>query len=175
MSLPKLTAALAFAVLAPACAMDADPSTRSTDDELEVALQQPDFTAARFLDHLQVCDRAAGAEVNCHAHVLVGRAGLFATVAPSGYGPSDLRSAYSITGNGSASTTIAIVDAYGYPNAEADLGVYRAQYGLSACTTANGCFKKVNQNGQSSPLPAVDPGWATEISLDLDAVSAACP
>src|SRR5206468_5841979 len=60
---------------------------------------------------------------------------------PSGYGPSDLRSAYNITSSGT--TTIAIVDAYGYSNAEADLGTYRAQYGLPACTTANGCFRKV--------------------------------
>src|SRR5262249_52534594 len=61
------------------------------------------------------------------------------------------------------------------PNAEADLGVYRSQFGLSACTTANGCFRKVNQNGQASPLPATDTGWAQEESLDIDMVSATCP
>ena len=42
---------------------------------------------------------------------------------------------------------MAIVDAFDDPNAESDLAVYRSQYGLSACTTANGCFKKVNQTG----------------------------
>ena len=41
--------------------------------------------------------------------------------------------------------TIAIVDAYDDPNAEADLAVYRSQYGLPPCTTANGCFRKVDQ------------------------------
>jgi subtilase family serine protease len=46
---------------------------------------------------------------------------------------------------------------------------------LPACTTANGCFRKVNQYGGASPLPAPDFGWAEEISLDLDTVSATCP
>jgi subtilase family serine protease len=69
---------------------------------------------------------------------------------------------------------VAIVDAYNDPSAESDLAVYRSQYGLPACSTANGCFRKVNQSGGSS-LPKTDAGWATEISLDLDMVSAACP
>ena len=51
---------------------------------------------------------------------------------------------------------------------------YRSQYGLPACTTANGCFKKVNQTGGTT-LPTADSGWAEEESLDLDMVSAVCP
>jgi subtilase family serine protease len=94
--------------------------------------------------------------------------------APSGYGPSDIQSAHSLPA-AAGSPTVAIVDAYDDPNAESDLAVYRSQFGLSACTTANGCFRKVNQNGQSSPLPQGNTGWAGAISLDLDAVSAACP
>lgn len=94
---------------------------------------------------------------------------------PSGYGPTDLRSAYALTGSGSASQTVAIVDAQDDPNAESDLSTYRSTYGLPACTTANGCFKKVNQSGATSPLPSADSGWAGEISLDLDMVSAICP
>ena len=66
------------------------------------------------------------------------------------------------------------MDAYDDPNAEADLGVYRSQFGLPACTTANGCFKKVSQTG-STKYPRANAGWAVEISLDLDMVSAACP
>jgi subtilase family serine protease len=54
------------------------------------------------------------------------------------------------------------------------MGVYRAQFGLPACTTANGCFKKVNQNGGTS-YPHKNSGWAGEISLDLDMVSAIAP
>ncbi|MEU1270790.1 S53 family peptidase [Streptomyces sp. NPDC005799] len=97
---------------------------------------------------------------------------------PSGYGPSNLQSAYGLTSaaasNGSGET-IAIVDAYNDPNAESDLATYRSYYGLSACTTANGCFKKVSQTGSTTSLPASDSGWAEEISLDLDMASAICP
>ncbi|MBO0839949.1 MAG: putative Ig domain-containing protein [Sciscionella sp.] len=95
---------------------------------------------------------------------------------PSGYGPSDLQSAYTLPSSSAGSgETVAVVDAYDDPNAESDLSAYRSQYGLPACTTSNGCFKKVNQNGQSSPLPSGDTGWAGEESLDLDMVSAVCP
>jgi subtilase family serine protease len=52
--------------------------------------------------------------------------------------------------------------------------VYRSQFGLPACTTANGCFRKVNQNGGTT-YPRKNGGWAQEISLDLDMVSAICP
>ncbi|MFC1442380.1 carboxypeptidase regulatory-like domain-containing protein [Streptacidiphilus sp. N1-10] len=93
---------------------------------------------------------------------------------PAGYGPSDLLSAYALPANGGAGATVAIVDAYDDPNAEADLAVYRTQYGLPACTTANGCFKKVDQTGGTG-YPAANSGWAGEISLDLDMVSAVAP
>jgi subtilase family serine protease len=94
---------------------------------------------------------------------------------PAGYGPADLRSAYNVTGTGSQATVIAIVDAKGYAKAEADLAVYRAQYGLPACTTANGCFAKYNQRGVQGGYPADDAGWSDETALDLDMVSAMCP
>jgi subtilase family serine protease len=93
---------------------------------------------------------------------------------PTGYGPADLRGAYNLTAPGSAGQTIAIVDAQDDPTAEADLATYRANYGLPACTTANGCFRKVDQRGGTA-YPAVDAGWALEISLDLDMASAICP
>ena len=97
------------------------------------------------------------------------------TTAPVGLGPADIQSAYRLAGKSSGGATVAIVDAYHDPKAEADLAVYRAHYGLPACTTANGCFRQVNQNGTASPLPTTDYGWALEISLDLDMVSATCP
>lgn len=71
---------------------------------------------------------------------------LAVSAAPSGFGPADLRAAYDITGSGSSATTIAIVDACHYKTAEADLGVYRSQFGLPPCTKANGCFKQVDRN-----------------------------
>ncbi|GAA1991166.1 peptidase S8 [Catenulispora subtropica] len=93
----------------------------------------------------------------------------------SGLRPADLIAAYKLSGTDGAGRTVAIVDAFDDPKAEADLGAYRSAYGLPACTTANGCFKKVNQSGQASPLPSADYGWAEEESLDLDMVSAICP
>ena len=95
--------------------------------------------------------------------------------APSGLAPADLQDAYKLPSSTAGSgQTVAIVDAYDAPTAEADLGTYRSQFGLPACTTANGCFKKVDQNGGTS-YPATDGGWAQEISLDIDMVSATCP
>ncbi|MGC9666717.1 carboxypeptidase regulatory-like domain-containing protein [Planosporangium sp. 12N6] len=105
-----------------------------------------------------------------------GGTGIRPQVTPGGYGPADLRSAYALpSAPAGAGRTVAIVDAFDNPNVEADLAVYRAQYGLPACTTANGCFRKVNQNGQVAPLPAPEAGWAGEISLDVQMVSAICP
>ena len=92
-----------------------------------------------------------------------------------GLGPSDLKSAYKLDTTLGAGKTIAIVDAQDDPNAEKDLATYRSNFGLPACTTANGCFKKVNQSGAASPLPTADSGWAGEIALDLDMASAVCP
>jgi hypothetical protein len=96
-------------------------------------------------------------------------------VSHGGYTPCDLQSAYSLpSATAGSGQTVAIVDAFDDPNAESDLGVYRSNNGLSACTTANGCFKKVDQNGGTN-YPAGNVGWAQEISLDVDMVSAICP
>ncbi|MEV5966933.1 putative Ig domain-containing protein [Kribbella sp. NPDC051952] len=95
---------------------------------------------------------------------------------PAGYGPTDLKSAYKLpSATAGQGQRVYIVDAYDDPTAEADLAVYRKQFGLPACTTDNGCFQKLNQDGLPSPLPAPSRSWAGEISLDLDMVSAACP
>ncbi len=100
---------------------------------------------------------------------------------PAGYGPGQLWSAYDLAAAAAedgAGQTVALIDAYDYPSAEADLAVYRSQYGLPACTTANQCFTKVNQNGATSPLPEPAPpdnDWTLEEALDMDMVSAICP
>jgi PKD repeat protein len=92
--------------------------------------------------------------------------------------PAYLQQAYDLSylsQNAGHGDTVAVVDAYDDPSAESDLATYRSTYGLPACTTANGCFRKVNQSGAASPLPTADSGWDQEITLDLDAVSAICP
>lgn len=94
---------------------------------------------------------------------------------PQGLGAASLQSAYDLPVTQGTGQLIAIVDAFDDPAAEADLNIYRAQYGLSACTTANGCFRKLNQDGVAGGYPAADAGWIVEESLDLDMVSAACP
>ncbi|SDJ04845.1 hypothetical protein SAMN05444157_1461 [Frankineae bacterium MT45] len=94
---------------------------------------------------------------------------------PYGFGPSSLIAAYGLDASRGSGETVAIVDAYNNPNAESDLAIYRSTYGLPSCTTANGCFRKVNQSGATSPLPATNSGWAGEIALDVDMVSAICP
>jgi subtilase family serine protease len=133
---------------------------------------------ARRFAHARVCPTAAVGEARCHAYIRVDDAAQpLATSGPSGYGPADLRAAYglgSASSGGGVGQTIAIVDAYDDPNAESDLAVYRSQFGLSACTTANGCFRKVDQSG-GKHYPRANAGWAEEISLDLDMASAICP
>jgi len=123
------------------------------------------------------CATASGPDVRCFAEYRAahGMRAATATVTPPGLSPADIASAYALSGDGGAGRTVAIVDAYDDPNAESDLATYRATYGLPPCTTANGCFHKLNQAGAAGPYPDPDPGWSVEISLDLDAVSAACP
>ena len=122
-----------------------------------------------------VCAVAPAGYAACQAVVRLNSSGKVGpNSTPSGYGPSDLQSAYGLAGGNANGRTVAIVDAYNDPTAEADLGVYRSKYGLPACTTANGCFSKVSQTG-TNRYPRNNGGWAQEISLDLDMVSAACP
>ncbi|HEY8719064.1 S53 family peptidase [Pengzhenrongella sp.] len=124
----------------------------------------------------QAAARRAGSPVNT-----AGRAVRSAGVSPhavaaptTGYGPADIKSIYGLNTALGAGRTVAIVDAYDNPNAEKDLATFRSAYKLPACTTANGCFRKVNQRGGGTP-PEPDAGWGVEIALDVQAVSAACP
>ncbi len=74
-----------------------------------------------------------------------------------GLRPQDLRSAY-FPGEApdapvSEPQTIALVDAYNNPNAEAGLQVYDQELQLPECTSANGCFGQVNQSGETGKPP----------------------
>jgi hypothetical protein len=141
----------------------------------------PDATAASFV---RVCSDPAPGDFGCFAlrrttgviaNMPVGMSPAAAAAAVSGFGPADIDDAYKLPTSNGAGRLVAIVDAQDDPNAASDLNTYRAQFGLPACTTANGCFRKINQNGATSPLPSPDTGWAGEIMLDLEMVSATCP
>jgi subtilase family serine protease len=152
-----------FVLAAPAC---------ETGDEETITMTADEISQAR---HLRVCTSATD-EARCHARVIVDPEGKpVPNATPAGLGPAQLRDAYKITSGGSSSTVIAIVDAFGYPNAESDLATYRSTFGLSPCTTANGCFRKVNQAGVQGNYPRTDTGWSQESALDLDMASAICP
>ncbi|GCE45825.1 hypothetical protein EI42_02754 [Thermosporothrix hazakensis] len=123
----------------------------------------------------KVCGEVAPRYAHCMALRLEGGDIQTLAAGPQGLNPADLQSAYKLpSSTAGAGKTVAIVDAYDDPNAEQDLAVYRQQFGLPPCTTANGCFKKVDQNGGTN-YPQPDSGWAGEIALDLDMVSAICP
>lgn len=128
------------------------------------------------------CGRPSGPNaVRCTAVLYTGQAAdkiAVATSGPIGYGPAQLRAAYGLTGLSTvlpqSVQTVAIVDAYSDPRLASDLAYYRRYYHLPACTTASRCLRIVSQTG-SARLPAPSAGWAMEMSLDAEVVSAVCP
>jgi hypothetical protein len=165
-----------FAITAAICSLPAGliPGCSSAAPAESVGQSGDTNALASIVQHptRDACGPVPTGQMRCHAKI---RMDITNNAAPQGFGPSDLASAYNLPSSGGAGQTVAIVDAQDDPTAEADLAVYRQQYGLPPCTTANGCFKKVNQNGQQGSYPTADAGWAGEISLDLDMVSAICP
>jgi subtilase family serine protease len=99
-----------------------------------------------------------------------------ASRSPVGLTPATMKAAYGFSTSVTAGTgkTIALVDAYDDPTAANDLGVFSTQFSLPACTTANGCFTKVNQTG-GTKYPSANAGWALEISLDIEWAHAIAP
>jgi subtilase family serine protease len=92
----------------------------------------------------------------------------------SAFVPSQIRHAYGfdLIANQGAGQTIGVVDAYDDANAENDLGVFSRQFNLPACTSSNGCFRKVYSN---SRRPAANSNWSVEISLDIEWAHAVAP
>ncbi len=169
-----LRAALVFVpvALVASCASSND----GTGEREVTNTDRNELSAISQLPHAALCGDAGPGKARCFGRVRTDVHGLAVkAAAPQGLSPADLKSAYNLPSTGGAGTTIAIVDAYNAPNAEKDLGIYRAQFGLPPCTTANGCFKKVNQNGVAGSYPINDSGWAGEIALDVDMASAICP
>lgn len=114
------------------------------------------------------CANAPAGKAKCASIQLVGSPAVAVT-------PTDLQKAYGVTGRKSGGTTVAIVDAFNDPHIEKDLGDYRSHFGLPACTKASGCLTVVGQDGTSTLPTGTDSGWATEMAIDVDAVSAVCP
>jgi subtilase family serine protease len=124
-----------------------------------------------------VCPGPPKGSAHCHSFAVTDAHGNpLATSAPTGLSPATIASVYGFSTSPTAGTgkTIAIVDAYDDPTAESDLGVFSSTFGLPACTTANGCFKKVSQTG-GTRYPKKDAGWALEISLDIQWAHAIAP
>ncbi len=134
------------------------------------------------LTHIPVCTVGNPETPRCHTRVVTDEKGKpQATTSPTGYGPAQLLSAYSLNGSSSVTRTIAIVDAYDHPNIASDLATFSSQYGiptLPSCpvesgTAASPCFQKVDQRG-GNVYPATDSGWALEIALDVETAHSIC-
>jgi hypothetical protein len=98
-----------------------------------------------------------------------------ANATPEGLSPAELHKAYALPLTAAEPQTVAIVDAYDDPHAEADLRVYDEQFALlPACTEANGCFTKVGQYGSQSTLPAANGEWSVEIATDIEVAHSVC-
>ena len=173
-----------LAVAALACGVVTAPITSAVADAGSASASS---NARALPAHSQrpVCGAPAAKAARCHAHVVTHQdsAEPLATVNyANGWNPADLSAAYNLptlAGAPGSGPTVAIVDAYDNPNAEADLNAYRSRFGLGECTSpapiGNGCFRKVNQIGVQGSYPAGDTGWGSEIDLDIEMVAAACP
>jgi hypothetical protein len=133
--------------------------------------------------HREVCDHGNPSNTaRCNAHVVVDKSGKpLSGLAPSGFGPTQFLSAYSLSGTAPTKQIIAIVDAYGDTGALSDLNTYSTKFGiptLNACSgsvssSATPCFSKIDQTGGTN-YPAVNSGWALETSLDIEVAHAVC-
>ena len=157
--------ALALAPVASAARVPARRACRG-----EAAPSHARCLAMRLLVEPQAAQPAAAARPRGAAAVSDGKP------FPGFLTPERLHAAYGLpneTAAGSAQT-IAVVDAFDDPTAEADLGVYDKTFGLPACTAGNGCFKKVNEHGEASPLPPPEGEWASETSIDVQMAHSIC-
>jgi subtilase family serine protease len=124
----------------------------------------------------RVCDAAPAGDASCSSFVVTDANGVplaSSSPPPGAYGPVQFHGAYNLPTSGPGTPTIGIVDAYDDSKAESDLAVYDTSFGLPQCTTANGCFRKVNQTG-GTRYPRSNAGWALEISLDVQTAHEIC-
>ncbi|MFD4789485.1 ricin-type beta-trefoil lectin domain protein [Streptomyces sp. NPDC058459] len=171
--LRRAAAILAVSAAALAVPFTAQATGAAHPDPSTTAVSTPASCAEPLFPGAPVCYSLIRTDVHAvHDNAL----SPFAT--PSGYGPADLQRAYNLASAAASrggGATVAVTELADNPKLESDLATYRSQYGLPACTTANGCFRKVNGSGQQGNYPAGDAGWGTEASLDIDMISAVCP
>ncbi|MBI3812323.1 MAG: S53 family peptidase [Nitrospirae bacterium] len=151
-----------------------EPSAQADDNQDSRGISQAITPNSNDSIHVPDSTQENPAEIGTHAHtnhLLLLRNGAASAAVPSGYGPVDIRTAYGLPSTGGQGT-IAIVDAFDYPTAESDLNVFSSQYGLPACTTANGCFTKLYASGAK---PKANCGWAQETALDIEWAHAMAP
>jgi subtilase family serine protease len=101
------------------------------------------------------------------------------TLAPCGYQPSDLQTAYGLNalyniGLTGKNQTVVIVDAYGSPTIGTDASAYASFYGLApldltVIPLGLSCAASAGTN------LALCQGWATETSLDVESAHAVAP
>ncbi len=201
--LPKIPPLLVLlaALLAPSVASAEETPLPESNYAVRPACSEPPPGFASCLA-LQLVPVTPEAKRHTHPLGMVRRAGRARPSVPSpkagqfGLRPKDLHSVYSLPASAPSEQTIAIVDAYNDPAAEADLQAYSEEFGLPLCTEANGCFKQVSQkSGAPRPFPETTAelealwespveeekeeaeeiaGWGTEISLDIETAHATC-
>jgi len=155
------------------------------------ALKQPNRLTRRYFK--PVCGTVATGHARCFAQVVTDKDGNIFTATPAaiaGYGPAQFHTAYQLpctpggpvqaicaTPTSFGPQTIAIVDdgnlTTGGSTVASSLALYDQNFGLPACTAANGCLTVVNQSGATSPLPASE-GWDSEIALDVESAHMIC-
>jgi Subtilase family len=98
---------------------------------------------------------------------------------PIGLTPRGIEQAYRLPVGRHSHQTVAVSIAYNTPHLAEYLATYRRYFGLPPCTVASGCFRVVNQYGNSDPkrLPVngTGSGWDLEVTLDVSMISTACP
>jgi subtilase family serine protease len=84
--------------------------------------------------------------------------------------PGEIKTVYHLPQTGGRGT-IAIIDAYDDTAVEADLAAFDKQFGLPACTQANGCLIQHLMSAKES----ANSGWAIETALDVEWAHAIAP
>lgn len=147
-----------------------------------------------------VCSRAIPGQARCLALEEVPGASLTAPAAPGAAGtrvgpaggercavpnaqegcdglrPQDLHTAYELPDStpAAATQTIAVVAYYDDPTIKKDLNTFDQVFGLPECSTRNGCFEELNEQGKRRPLPEANGEAAREQSLDVEMAHAIC-